>query len=468
MVDADDTWEDHKPQHEGYNVELADCGACGAIIPIDSKECPSCGVDLGGLSYDDDLGECGSCGALVPVDSASCPVCHVGFSGVARPPDEDEAVAPDDADEAPAEEQEVAGEAPAEVEVEDEPAAEEQAEDEPEAEDEDDDESADDESDEDDEDEEEAEEAPPKEGGPSGWQKWSLTRYHHGDIDGLMTTFLLMALTLPWVIAVVNMFYGLASNEQGGRNSLRFLEFIGNKIAGCGPDDEGKVEGCKMASEALGIAPDSAILFFAFFLLTLLTVYWRFSLVPKWVEQWPRKKKPSSDSDGDDDDEPAPKAKKEKPAKQKAAEPEPEPREDDDEHDDDDHEHDDDDDEHDDDDDEHDDDDHEEEDDDHEHDDDDHEGEDDDRGRGRRDDRRWDDRRDDLRRDDRGRGRDRYDDYDDGDEEEEIDIGDEVGVEYRGETFRATIVEFDDDSVVVRRKSNGRLMTVPFDTLYLE
>ena len=26
------------------DVETADCGACGAVIPVDAKECPTCGA----------------------------------------------------------------------------------------------------------------------------------------------------------------------------------------------------------------------------------------------------------------------------------------------------------------------------------------------------------------------------------------------------------------------------------------
>ena len=62
------------------NVEMAECGvlSCRAIIPLDSKSCPKCGVSFSGVAQED-MGECGACGALVPIDSKSCPECGVDF-----------------------------------------------------------------------------------------------------------------------------------------------------------------------------------------------------------------------------------------------------------------------------------------------------------------------------------------------------------------------------------------------------
>ncbi len=57
---------------------MAECGACRAVIPIDSTECPECGTNFSGIS-EDELGECGACNALVPLDSTSCPECGVLF-----------------------------------------------------------------------------------------------------------------------------------------------------------------------------------------------------------------------------------------------------------------------------------------------------------------------------------------------------------------------------------------------------
>ena len=57
---------------------MAECGACRAVVPVDSTECPGCGVSFTGVS-DTSLGECGACGALVPLDSRSCSQCGVVF-----------------------------------------------------------------------------------------------------------------------------------------------------------------------------------------------------------------------------------------------------------------------------------------------------------------------------------------------------------------------------------------------------
>ena len=57
---------------------MAECGACRAIIPIDSEVCPECGTSFSGVS-EDALGECGACKALVPLDSTQCPECGVLF-----------------------------------------------------------------------------------------------------------------------------------------------------------------------------------------------------------------------------------------------------------------------------------------------------------------------------------------------------------------------------------------------------
>ena len=63
---------------EENNIPMAECGSCRAIIPLDSKDCPECGVSFSGVS-DEALGECGACQALVPLDSKSCPECGVYF-----------------------------------------------------------------------------------------------------------------------------------------------------------------------------------------------------------------------------------------------------------------------------------------------------------------------------------------------------------------------------------------------------
>ena len=57
---------------------MAECGSCRAIVPVDSTECPECGISFSGVS-DEALGECGACNALVPLDSTKCPECGVVF-----------------------------------------------------------------------------------------------------------------------------------------------------------------------------------------------------------------------------------------------------------------------------------------------------------------------------------------------------------------------------------------------------
>ena len=63
---------------ENEDIPMAECGSCRAIVPIDSTECPECGVSFSGVS-DEALGECGACNALVPLDSTKCPECGVVF-----------------------------------------------------------------------------------------------------------------------------------------------------------------------------------------------------------------------------------------------------------------------------------------------------------------------------------------------------------------------------------------------------
>ena len=60
---------------ENEEVAMAECGSCRAIVPIDSSECPECGISFSGVS-DEALGECGACNALVPLDSTKCPESH--------------------------------------------------------------------------------------------------------------------------------------------------------------------------------------------------------------------------------------------------------------------------------------------------------------------------------------------------------------------------------------------------------
>jgi len=58
--------------------DMAECGACRAVIPIDSTSCPSCNVSFAGVA-EEEMGECGGCHTILPMDSKSCPQCGVTF-----------------------------------------------------------------------------------------------------------------------------------------------------------------------------------------------------------------------------------------------------------------------------------------------------------------------------------------------------------------------------------------------------
>ena len=59
-------------------VATGECGACRAVIPLDSEQCPECNISFSGVS-DDALGECGACHGLVPLDSTKCSHCGTVF-----------------------------------------------------------------------------------------------------------------------------------------------------------------------------------------------------------------------------------------------------------------------------------------------------------------------------------------------------------------------------------------------------
>ena len=63
---------------DNANAEMAECGACRTVIPVDSTSCSSCGVSFTGVA-EDEMGECGACGALVELGSKSCSQCGVHF-----------------------------------------------------------------------------------------------------------------------------------------------------------------------------------------------------------------------------------------------------------------------------------------------------------------------------------------------------------------------------------------------------
>ena len=65
-------------EDENQDIPMAECGACGSIIPLDSDSCPNCGAIFTGVS-DEELGECGACGHLQSINALSCSNCGVSF-----------------------------------------------------------------------------------------------------------------------------------------------------------------------------------------------------------------------------------------------------------------------------------------------------------------------------------------------------------------------------------------------------
>ena len=59
-------------------IAMAECGACRAIVPLNSENCPECDISFSGVS-DESLGECGACQGLVPLDSTKCTHCGTIF-----------------------------------------------------------------------------------------------------------------------------------------------------------------------------------------------------------------------------------------------------------------------------------------------------------------------------------------------------------------------------------------------------
>jgi len=77
---------------ENQDIPMAQCGACNAIVPLDSESCPGCGASFSGIS-DDALGVCGQCGSIIPVDSESCGDCGAVFVDLG--PSKSDTVTPD-------------------------------------------------------------------------------------------------------------------------------------------------------------------------------------------------------------------------------------------------------------------------------------------------------------------------------------------------------------------------------------
>ena len=59
-------------------IAMAECGACRAIVPLNSDKCPECSTSFSGVS-DESLGECGACNGLVALDSTKCTHCGTIF-----------------------------------------------------------------------------------------------------------------------------------------------------------------------------------------------------------------------------------------------------------------------------------------------------------------------------------------------------------------------------------------------------
>ncbi|MFL2981924.1 MAG: EF-hand domain-containing protein [Candidatus Poseidoniaceae archaeon] len=77
---------------ENQDIPMAQCGACNAIVPLDSESCPECGAGFSGIS-DEALGVCGQCGSIIPVDSESCGDCGAFFVDLG--PSKGDTVSPD-------------------------------------------------------------------------------------------------------------------------------------------------------------------------------------------------------------------------------------------------------------------------------------------------------------------------------------------------------------------------------------
>ena len=77
---------------ENQDIPMAQCGACNAIVPLDSESCPECGAGFSGIS-NEALGVCGQCGSIIPVDSESCGDCGAIFVDLG--PSESETATPE-------------------------------------------------------------------------------------------------------------------------------------------------------------------------------------------------------------------------------------------------------------------------------------------------------------------------------------------------------------------------------------
>ncbi len=70
--------EEFEEEFEEDIEEEGICPTCGAVIPIDSDECPECGEELEPPEEEEEVveeQECPICGAEVPADADECPEC---------------------------------------------------------------------------------------------------------------------------------------------------------------------------------------------------------------------------------------------------------------------------------------------------------------------------------------------------------------------------------------------------------
>lgn len=71
--------EEEEVFEEEEEVEEGICPTCGAVIPLDSEECPECGEELAPPDEEEEVveevKECPICGAEVSADSEECPEC---------------------------------------------------------------------------------------------------------------------------------------------------------------------------------------------------------------------------------------------------------------------------------------------------------------------------------------------------------------------------------------------------------
>jgi tetratricopeptide (TPR) repeat protein/RNA polymerase subunit RPABC4/transcription elongation factor Spt4 len=71
--------EDKNKSVTNEDTDLAECGGCGALIPLTTSRCPKCHTLFEDTEAGAGLAECGNCGNLIPRTSIECPNCGVNF-----------------------------------------------------------------------------------------------------------------------------------------------------------------------------------------------------------------------------------------------------------------------------------------------------------------------------------------------------------------------------------------------------